>query len=439
MFMEREELIYGVKLGKEQFNGWGKSLCVLAIGPLFFISMCNFMPLILEHYLGGEWILPQMVEFSMGTASIIMIMLLQFYIWETMYKIKSEAMKIYPQTNKSSFIATIIPEYGMIICGIIVSILINLSLFVVLPLLAAYQDNTILVESLKVKDIFVNAIVVFGYGLLFQSIIGLIHSLARKFKMWCLCIYMLPMIWLVYDFNTFFPFVFQVIGFYGDETSLVLFIIKVVITHIVFNILSYFLGVHTENNNGKMRGKELKGFIVVMLVMILTLTGVIMFSLSELTDETADTDLGMEEESYEVSEQISLDVSYLEKGSVIKIETAGNIELCDEIEEVYTTEEEYCLYLESMDELVVDGDTLVLNYNVGVDTVEENDEYSYIQPELTYELQGNVLKLEYECENPDVTILYVESKMFDVYIEDDGVYISSGYYYSPATLSIAFE
>lgn len=438
MFMEREELIYGVKLGKEQFNGWGRPVSVFAIVPLFFISMCNFMPLILDHFLGGEWILPQTVGFSMGTASILAIMLLQFYIWENMYKIKSEAVKIYPQTNKSSFIATIIPEYGIIICGIIVSILINLSLFVVLPLLATYQDNTILVESLKAKDILVNAIVAFGYGLLFQSIIGLIYSLVRKFKIWCICIYMLPMIWLVYDLNTFFTFVFQVIGFYGDETSLVLFIIKVVVTHIILNTLSYFLGVHTENNNRKMRGKELKGFIVVMLVMILTLTGVIMFSLSELTDETAGVDLSTEE-AYEVSEQISLDVSYLEKGSVIKIETAGNIELCDEIEEIYSTEEEYCLYLESMDELVVDGDTLVLNYNVVVDTVEENDEYSYLQPELTYELQGDVLKLEYECENPDVTILYVKSEMLDVYIEDDGVYISSGYYYSPATLSIAFE
>ncbi|MFI3209055.1 MAG: hypothetical protein R3Y40_07955 [Eubacteriales bacterium] len=449
MLMEREELKYGIKLGKTQLRFNGK---LLFAGPLFWMLyqfVIGFADIILD-----TWILKviadevhfQVMDFSTGVGYNIMFFAIMFVIWNALYVVGRTQQGIYPQTNKSRFVANIIPEYVFIAGMSVCSLIFNGILFFALSLIERYSENTVLVGRLLPVEIGIVGLTVCAYGLLIQSVFLFIASLIRKYKIWCIMVPLVMVAYLVNDVDAFWRMIFGVGGFYFDEASLGVLLLKVVVTHLVLNILSYVLEVSTEflavNAFDKKKAIPLAVFAGIVLVAIIIGIGNLTFSVSEPEADVQWLEDGVENTK---EESVEVDISHLEEGSVIEVETIGNIELpyIDSASsyEYEITDTLYVTYMGAGEEVVVIGDTLVLTYGEGACIEDGLDIYPYLEPEFTYELEGNTLTISYELNNPNVHILYVQNGMASKFSSRtmENVTETGSWGYEPATLMIGME
>ncbi len=448
MFMEREEFRYGIKLGKIQFK-YGAFCYALAICFLVQIMFGDYMDIIVNHYMGIEP--DQLIEFSTGMLYCMVLYLVGFIIWGCIYKTNRTAQEIYPQTNKSRFVANILSDYIMVITMTASSFIINLSLYILLPLIVSKWGNAVLVDGMTMRDVLITTAVVCGYGLLIQSVVLFIFSCIRKFKLWTISVPCICLAWIAYDNNQFFTITMAIGGFYFQEMSFPLLIMKLVLTHLILNAISYLLEVYTEFRGSGMSRKQGIAFAIaigMITICNIVVVGNLMFSVSDDTynvtvEEMDEVEMGSADGTMGTEvERIIIDVSHLEEGTNIELETSGYVFIPNTERETvyYDSENEHYLYL-YWDDLVVDGDDLVLKYFIGKEVYDGVDIYSYIQPELTYELVGNTLKIGYECMNPDVKILYINNGIagrfkLDREVETNLLY---GYGYIAATLYIQVE
>lgn len=449
MFMEREEIRYGIKLGKIQFKYVGSYSCAFGLALLLQIFFGNYISIIVHNFLEVE--LDQIIEFSTGMGNCVMFYVIGFIIWGCMYKTNRTSQEIYPQTNKSRFVANILSDYIMIVIMTISSFLLNLSLFVMLPMIASQWGNAVVVDGLTMRDVLIITVVACGYGLLIQSMLLFIFSCIRKFKLWTISVPAICVAWFTYNYEQFFSFIIGVWGFYFQEPSFVLLVAKLILTHMMLVAISYLLEVHTKFHGDTMNRKQ--GIAFAIVVGIITIFNVVVLGNFVLSADHDTSNLtvqegGVYESTSREAEHIVIDVSHLEEGTTIEIETSGDIELPTYEGEVtyYDSAFEHSLYLYYEndfieDDLVVDGDELVLKYFMGIDLYNGVNVYSYIEPEITYELEENTLKIGYECTNPDVKILYVDNWIAGRYMLDKEVESGSRYEYycSPASLYIQVD
>lgn len=425
MFMERDELIYGVKLGRRQINSFLFIIIGIVLGNTLFN---NFIPLI-SHYIFPMSYM-QVLTFDTSIFNLVFVLILGVIMWAGTYRKRSIAQEIYPHTNRSRFVSNVFMDY-VIIAGIVLSSVINNILMItILPFLAGRNENTVLVGGIMIQDIFIVAIIVMAYGLLLQSLILLIVSCVRKFRLWCFTVVFVMGLWIKQDLNGFVSVALKIWRFFIEEPSLIMLVCKAVVIHVIFLVLSYILDTNTEFYPDIVKKKKLRvvGAVAVVAILIYGVSGT-----SVSVGDYSEPDIYTEQ--VEEQEEILIDVSHLEKGSEIQIEMEGSIVLVDEGSQVYYTDK---LYVEYVDDLIVDGDTMTLYYYEGCNVENGLDLYEYMEPEFTYELEGNVLKLSYQFNREDVQIFYVRNSIAGKYNPDrlieDNIFNESGY--SPTTLWI---
>ncbi len=442
MFMERKELKYGIKLGKMQLRLVSGSFIVLAL--VFFINEFfngTMGALLSMLFLEAEYGY-SLTTISTPLISFVVYLVIGLIVWNGSYRKRRISQEIYPQTNKSRFVANVLGEYvfvvGMTLCVLVLTTL----LAYVLPVIIAHTENSVLVGRLTGMDILITGIVTLGFGLLIQSVVLFIASAIRKFKSWCFIVLAICAVWVRIDLMSLWILVQMIWNFYFDESSLLMFLCKVVITHLILNVASYILEIYTEfYAQGMSKKKKILLVVTFIMIPIICLIGVgeVAFSIGGATYEEG-VEVNLEEVTGETDNQIVIDVSHLEPGTVIQVEGSGTVCLPDESGNMEYDYDDG-LYVRYMDDLVVDGDTLILEYVPGVSIEQGLDIYPYLEPEFQYELEGNVLKLSYELMNKNIQIIQITNPLAGKYNPDSkassgGWGIYSYYSYSPAVLNI---
>ncbi len=442
MFMERKELKYGVKLGKMQLRLVSASFITMTM--IFFINEffngamgALLSMLFLEAEYGYS-----LTIISTPLISFVVYLAIGLIVWNSSYRKRRISQEIYPQTNKSRFVANVLGEYVFVVVMTLCVLVLTTLLAYVLPVIVAHTENSVLVGRLTGTDILITGIVTLVLGLLIQSVVLFIASAIRKFKIWCFIVPAICVVWVRMDLTSFWNFVEMIWSFYFDESSLFMFICKVLITHLILNVASYILEIYTEFYvQGMSKKKKILLVVTFIMIPIICMIGVgeMSISIGEATYEES-VEVNLEEVTGEEENQIVIDVSHLEPGTVIQVEASGNVTLPDE-----SGNKEYDyddgLYVSYMDDLVVDGDTLILEYVPGVSVEQGLDIYPYLEPEFQYELEGNVLKLSYELMNKNIQIVQITNPLAYKYnanseVSSGGWGVYSYYSYSPAMLYI---
>lgn len=426
MFMEREEFRYGIALGKLQLRycsaGYIVGMIVYIVNMIFdnFVGIAVINSMNEAHF--------RIEQVTTGIGFILAIYALVFLIVGSTYRQFRVSQEIYPQNNKSRFVANAMGDYACILAMTLSSMVISTGLMIFLSVLEKNNSNIALTGSLMTQDIFIIAAVVFGYGILIQSILLLIFSCIRRFKIWMFAFVLVLVMWMSYDYNSLFAVVWKMVEFYTSESVLLWFLIKAVLTFLILTWCSYMLAICTEFHRGEMRRKQIFSFVGVVAVLLVSIViGVGSLSFTVYTE----TEVLVSEEEIADSnrDRMEIDVSHLEPGTEIQVEAMGNIEMpLENISEESYDNDDY-LHVVCEDVLIVEGDTMYLEYQTGSSVENGVDVYDYLKPEFTYELEGDVLKLGYEMKNPDVFIINVKNQFaekFNVESEIDsqlfGVY-----------------
>ncbi len=407
MFMEREEFRYGIALGKLQLRycsiGYIVGMIVYIVDMIFdnFVGIAVINSMNEAHF--------RIEHVTTGIGFILAIYTLVFLIMGSAYRQFRTSQEIYPQNNKSRFVANAMADYAYILGMTLSSMLIGIGLLIFLPILEKNNSNIALTGSFMIQDIFIIAAVVFGYGILIQSIVLLIFSCIRRFKIWMCAFVLVLVMWMSYDYSSLFAIVWKMVQFYTKESVLLWFLIKVILTFLILTCCSYMLAVYTEFHGGEMKRKQKLSFVgVVGILFVSILIGVGSLSFTVYTETEV---LISDEEVVDSNrEGIEIDVSHLEPGTEIQVEAIGNIEMPTGNISGESYDNDDYLHVVCEDVLIVEGDTMYLDYLKGSSVENGVDVYDYLQPEFTYELEGNILKLEYEIKNPNVFIINVKNQ-----------------------------
>ncbi len=433
--MGRTEFRYGIKLAKLQMR-YCNAVYIFVI-VLYLVNMIfdNYVGIVVANFIGGEHFYIDRV--STGIGLVLAIYAFVFCWMEIMYGKLRTSQEIYPQNNKSRFVANAIGKYAFILFMTLLSMIRSIALMVLLPALEKSNHDLALTSNLMIRDVFIIGAVVFGYGILIQSMLLFLFSCIRKFKLWMYVFLLMIIMWLTNDYNSLFTVIYKMIQFYSNEEVLMLFLCKTIATFLVLTFLSYVLGIYTEFHSEQMGKKQVLSFVgLVVGTFVIIIIGVGNLSFTVYTDDVETETFVIENGFYETSDcNVSeIDVSHLEQGSEIEIETVGKIEVQEEDNWSVTDWSDDQLRVVCKESLIVEGDTIYLEYYEGSARENGVDLFTYLEPQFTYELDGNTLRLCYEMKNPNVYVIDVSNRFAEQFNPESEMH-NRPYWLSGGTLS----
>jgi hypothetical protein len=324
--------------------------------------------------------------------------------------------QVFPQTDKSRYIAYILFCYLSYIKILLFSIALYLLQCGSGLLLDFIKGNVEFAYEFSIFFLFTGFIVQLLYGFILISIILLIGVFDRKFKWWFRILFtgLILIIWLTRDSGWFM----KGIGFLTKETSLLLFILKAFILLLLMIGSSYMLNSITKFYKPEKNFSQVHVVFAVFLVVICFLflnIGNTALEQSAHNSITNDIDDAKEEEL------LRIDVSNVAKGSTLQLNF------------INTNKVNYGLnYHESFTNFT--EDQLQIEFIPVRNIINQIDMTSFTQPKIEAELVNNTLTIRVSSkENIKVYVNYPYSLMQNFDCFEGHRYYKQNFGYSSST------
>jgi hypothetical protein len=424
MFMVKEELTNIKNLFKVRLKSAKNGLIVYAL-ILSGLFLLPFISNVIEIVNNNTWLYHDVSDLS---GFIIFGLVIGFIVTHVMYRTINVKLSVYPQTNNSRLISSMLINYfivAMVLVSILVMYLINLGVF---KLMAAFSYNIVFALNIDTGFIVAGFFVYLAYGFLIVSVIELIGTILRKWTYYAAVALTTLFALLIVNLARVIDHLSGMLAFLIAEPSLLMFFLKaaglwLAITAVTLVINRYT--VYYKSHNQVLRKSIVIACIIIAVAIIVVLPG-IMFNVSvyDNSNETYwewDEEGNLDGNNFINFERIVIDVSHIPDGSRINID-GTNIRVMQPGQ--WTSfSNDYSAIVSGAEELSnIQGDTIIVEYRPAWFLVNGIEVFKYTNAQISVHLEGNMLIIDYSFDNVHVMLMPIWSlaRQFD-YFKDAGV------------------
>jgi len=351
--------------------------------------------------------------------------LIGFTIVMFLYRQTNAKLSVFPQTNNSRFISSVIVNYVIAIIGtfaVLVMYLVNLG---IINLLTAFRDNIHLALNIDIGFIIAGFFVYLAYIFLIIAVLELVGTILRKWTYYAAIAFIALFSLAVINILRVIEYAPKVLAFLISEPSLPLFFLKAFGLWLVITVAALVINRFTVY--GKSPTKASKGVVIACVVIAAVISvvapAVVLFnrasggsvSVSEIeaiTDpvNTAEFDA------------IRIDVSHLPRGSRIII-SGENLVIPDDNGAISSWNWNTDAVVHGTESLAeIQGDTLIVQFRPPAYIVNGIEILHYTNPQVTAHLDGNTLYIDYTRDSASVVFMPIWGmvRQFDTF-KDKGV------------------
>ena len=410
MFMVKSEYVNIKNLVKVKIKIQGKGLMWFCVAAAFIVlfNIINTVGAILyddgiRHY--------SIMDF---TAASFFGLIIAFTIFMFMYRQANNNLSVFPQTNNSRFISSLIVKYALAVCVGVVSLVMYLLCYLAIKLLSVFKENVYLAFNFDASFIVAGFFVFIAYSFLAVAAIELIGTIFRKWTYYAAAVFVALTFLAIYNIETAGSLITKALSFLWREPSIGLFMIKaaalwlaiVALSLVINRFTMYYKSQNMKNNKG---AAAVAIVIATMFIFGGTLGMMSYTNNSQVVSEVQPVE-GPVQDFYAGAQETRIDVSHLPKGTDINIngENIDIIAVEPTMITMVTISGNSLAYVTGTQDLNnLDGDTIVILFhppNYYVDGVEF---FGYAKPQMTAYLEGDTLHIGYSYQDAQVVILPV--------------------------------
>ena len=359
---------------------------------------------VLQHYNVTDY----SYTFFLGTAFAFIILMV-------LYRQTNGRLSVFPQTNNSRFISSLLMNYIIAVIAALTVLAIYFVNLGVIKLLSLFRDNIRFALTVDAGFIIEGFFVYLAYIFLIISAIELIGAILRKWTYYAAVAFTALLSLIVR--NEYAP---KLLAFLINEPSLTLFFIKAVGLWLVITAAALVINRFTVYHKSQAAKKGL-------VIICVAITAVITFVVPAVIVYSSDPNIGYLMSAVEASrvddffaeyEEIRIDVSHLPRGSSVHIKgDALNVLQGDTLVNTQVAVNG----AENLNDL--QGDTLVIMFKPPWIMVNGIDISRFGNPRITAHLDGDILLLDYNIDSANVVIMPIWGsivRQFDCF-RDEGV------------------
>lgn len=395
MLMGKEELNNALNLYKIRKKHSNKAIKIIFI-MITFLFLLDTITYVVEAFRFNE--IPLTFKFKTYTQYGVFFTLFLVLGNTIMYKAENINFDMMPQTNKSRFLAYLMQCYISIFKVLVYSTLLYLIDFILFSILAKFNSNIHLVYDFNIVFFISGFLVNLLYGFLGASFIILLGAIYRKAGLLLRILFIGALV-----LCAFIPFLLgttlllNLIFFFALEKSLLVFILKSVVTLLSFTALAWIINNHTsyyaEEPSSLPSWASL--FIAVFLVMgVLSISALTSFS--GISNNEYTTSQATSDSYYKLPEWQKHEIP-LSNIHTTTLHVNSNF---------YEDKDNLSLIIrDTNDELNEAKDSLIIYYRLPDNKIDETPIYKYTNQALEVKIQGNKLNLNYDYEKNQKLIM----------------------------------
>jgi len=336
-------------------------------------------------------------------------MLAGYIIQIAMYRNTNNKLSVYPQTNNSRFISSLLFNIAWVLTLALSVVAIYLIKYGVLSLFSVFIDNIHFALNFDIGFVVAGFFVYAAYSLLFVAVAELIGVILRKWTYYAMVVFTAATSLLVINIMAVIEHTPSALAFLIHEPSLTLFFIKAVGLWLVITavslVINFFTVYHKSRNHTVKRSAVIVCIILASAIMI-----VVPLLWSSMTED--DLNITVSEVSswpvadfFSEAEEIRIDISHLPSGSNLYIEGENINIVATGLATVFTAREFTASVSGTGSLEMIEGDTLIIRFLPPFFNVNGIELFSYANPRVTAYLEGNTLYIEYSVDNVQVVIM----------------------------------
>jgi hypothetical protein len=366
-----------------------------------------------------------------------------FFIWLTIgfiitmfiYRQTNAKLSVFPQTNNSRFISSLMINYINAALASLMVLFIYLASLGAIKLLSLFRDNIRFALHIDAGFIAAGFFVYLAYVFLIAAVIELAGTILRKWNYYAAITFIALLSLIIINFSRVMEYAPKVLAFLIGEPSLPLFFVKAAGLWLVITAASLIINRFTVY--GKSQNKTAtKGVVIICVavaaVILLVVPSLIFFSsssessfsVSETVSETVSNaiPIPVNPSNAAAFDEIRIDISHLPEGSGINI-SGANLAIMSESGTVSNYNYNTDAVVHGADVLNdLQGGTLVIQFRPVAYIVNGIEILQYTNQRVTAYVDGDTLFMDYIRDSASVVFLPVWgiARQFDGF-RDKGV------------------
>ena len=367
-----------------------------------------------KHYNVTDW-----------SATLFIGAIIGFIIIMLTYRSINAKLSVFPQTNNSRFVSTLLFDYIFALTVSLTALVMYLLYCCVVKIFSVFTGNLYFALRIDIGFIIAGFFVQLAYSFLVVAFIELVGTLLRKFTYYAAVVFTAACALAIGNLMAVIEYAPKVLAFLVKESSLVLFFLKaaglwVVITaaSLVINHFTVYHKSRSQTINKRVVavcvGIAVAIVFLVPLGLILNATNEISYSMSEAVHEQMD-------DFYKSTDVIRIDVSHLPNGSRIDVK-GENIDVTSMgVATVYSSNDLLARIsgVEALEDL--QGDTLVIWFFPPFYNINGVELMRFANPRVEAYMDGSSLVIDYSIDDAQVVLVPIWSlaRQFDRFKDKD--------------------
>lgn len=335
---------------------------------------------------------------------------LAYFVQMLTYRSTNDKLSVYPQTNNSRFISSLLLNAIGVTAFATFVLVTYLIRYGIIFLLSVFMDNVHFALTFSLGFLVAGFFVYIAYCLLLVAIIELVGVILRKWTYYAIVAFTAALSLLIANINTIIQSESNVLAFFVEESSLVVFFLKAVVFLLAIALIAIIINRNTvyHKNHGRALGK---GAVIGCIAVTVAVVVVLQFALFRSMTSTPQSATWAEavpvpiEDFLSGHEEIRIDISHIPNGSNIEIRVS-NREVVAEVVTGARFFSDAPVTINGEDSLRnIQGDTLIISYHPSFFQANGLMLSDFADSQLIANLDGNVLFIDYVIENVQVVFL----------------------------------
>jgi len=406
MFMVKEDRHNIINLTKAKLRSSKKGFLIYSVIMIFvmLINLISFFSSIFK-----ETDAPSFLSSQDLSLSIYIGLIIGFIIMNFLYRTQNDYLSIFPQTNNSRFLSTLLTSYITIIMVGLTILLMFLIQYGTMKVISLFHRNIFFALDFDFGFIMIGFLTFLMYSFLAFSFMTLIATIIRKFRIYAMIVFITIGVTAFVNIPWIIDILPTTLVPILTDKSILWFFIKTIVLLIIINIISITINHFTVYYKTVRISKFISSlFVFVGLFFTIAFTMFIgtwsFFAPRESTSNIKEI-TSSDTENQPGINTIDFDISDLEKDSKINIITKGNI-LTYNMNVSWNDDNRYNMSYDVSQSIKVTGNKLTIIYSYPLDTNNGINTLNYVNPKFSANMKGNTLYLNYEY-TKNIEIVYL--------------------------------
>ncbi|MCL2426835.1 MAG: hypothetical protein FWD05_10930 [Oscillospiraceae bacterium] len=316
------------------------------------------------------------------------------------YKSDNNKFAVYPQTNNSRFLSSLISNHLGIIFVATFLLVLYFMHFGTARLMSVFIDDIHFALNFSLGFVIAGFFVYLSYSFLLLALITLFGAIVRKWKHYAVLAFAVILSIMIGNLNTVIEIIPDALAFIIREPSLLMFFLKAAGLWTILTVLAIVINNYTVYY--KSYSRIMLKWVVATCVGIVIIVPVLFGLLYNTPPATTYDTWAWEDDHFNnlSTEEIHIDLSHLPIGSSLNISVSENIKIIPSDLNMWFTTREIAAFLNGAESLHnIQGDTLVIFFNHPFLIVNGINLFDFSDTHMTAHLEGDTLFINYYVEN----------------------------------------